>query len=116
MDRSNCYGFNFWRNVRLGSLIMYNNNNYYEPDDYDDRTDEIEELTWQLMKPGSQYDPKTYNAVTEAFCEMDKEMADALQDAIDTNNYELIGRKVMGLAFDYMERFAKQAAEDSIND
>jgi hypothetical protein len=35
---------------------------------------------------------------------------------IDTGDYEKIGRKVMMLAFDYMERFAKDAAEREIND
>jgi hypothetical protein len=35
---------------------------------------------------------------------------------IDTGNYELIGRKIMMMALDYMERFAKDAAENEIND
>jgi hypothetical protein len=47
---------------------------------------------------------------------IDKERADALQAMIDTGDYEKIGRKVMMLAFDYMERFAKDAAENEIND
>ena len=36
---------------------------YYEPDDYDDRSDEIEERTWELMKVGGQYDYKTSQAI-----------------------------------------------------
>jgi len=89
---------------------------YYEPNDYDDRSDEIEERTWQLMKPGAQYDYKTTQAVAEAMGDLDKERADALQAIIDIQDYEQIGRKVMMMALDYMERFAKDAAESEIND
>jgi hypothetical protein len=48
--------------------------------------------------------------------DLDKERADALQAIIDTQDYEQIGRKVMMMALDYMERFAKDAAENEIND
>ena len=89
---------------------------YYEPNDYDDRSDEIEERTWQLMKVGAQYDYRTTQAVAEAMGDLDKERADALQAIIDTQDYEQIGRKVMMMALDYMERFAKDAAENEIND
>ena len=89
---------------------------YYEPDDYDDRSDEIEERTWQLMKPGAEYDHRTAQAVYEALGDLSTDQANALQDSINTNDYEIIGRKVMMLAFDYMESFAKDAAESEIND
>ena len=89
---------------------------YYEPDDYDDRSDEIEERTWQLMKPGAQYDHRTAQAVYEAMGDLDTDQANSLQAMIDTNDYEKIGRKVMMMAYDYMERFAKDAAESEIND
>lgn len=89
---------------------------YYEPDDYDDRSDEIEERTWQLMKVGGKYDYRTSGAISEALSEMGVDDAKALQDCINTNNYEAIGRKTMMIAFDYMEQFAKDAAENEIND
>jgi hypothetical protein len=89
---------------------------YYEPDDYDDRSDEIEERTWELMKAGAEYDPNDASRVAEALGDLDKERADALQAMIDTGDYEKIGRKVMMLTFDYMEKFAKDAAENEIND
>jgi hypothetical protein len=89
---------------------------YYEPNDYDDRSDEIEERTWQLMKVGAQYDYRTTQAVSEAMGDLDKKQADALQAIIDTQDYEQIGRKVMMMALDYMERFAKDTAEFEIND
>lgn len=89
---------------------------YYEPDDYDDRSDEIDERTYELMKPGAEYDYRTTQAVSEAMGDLDTERADALQAIIDTQDYEQIGRKVMMMALDYMERFAKDAAENEIND
>ena len=58
----------------------------------------------------------TTQAVSEAMGDLDKERADALQAVIDTGDYETIGRKVMMMALDYMERFAKDAAENEIND
>lgn len=95
---------------------MINNDHYYEPDDYDDRSDEIEHLTWELMQEGAEYDPHDASRVAEALGELDTDTAKALQDCIDTGNYEMIGRKVMMIAFDYMERFAKDHAEHEINE
>ena len=118
MDSSYRNGYSFWRYVRLRGLIMGMNraDAYYEPDDYDDRTDEIEERTWQLMKPGAEYDCKNAGRVSEAISEMSVNDAEALQAVIDTGNFELIGRKIMSMTFDYMEHFAKDAAESEIND
>lgn len=89
---------------------------YYEPNDYDDRSDEIEERAWQLMKPGAKYDYRTTQAVSEVMGELDVDMAKALQDVIDTGDYEKIGRKVMMMAMEYMERYAMDWAEGEIND
>jgi hypothetical protein len=88
---------------------------YYEPDDYDDRTDEIDERTWELMKVGADYDYRTSQAVAEALGDLDTKNAGYLQAIIDTGDYEQIGRKVMMMALDYMERFARDAAENEFN-
>ena len=88
---------------------------YYEPDDYDDRTDEIDERTWELMKVGADYDYRTSGAVAEALGDLDTKNAGYLQAIIDTGDYEQIGRKVMMMALDYMERFARDAAENEFN-
>lgn len=93
-----------------------NNNNYYEPDDYDDRSDEIEERTWELMKIGGQFDYRTSGAISEALGEMGVDDSQALQDVIDTGDYEKIGRKLITMAMDYMEHHAKEVAEFEIND
>jgi hypothetical protein len=42
--------------------------------------------------------------------------AKALQDVIDTGDFEMIGRKVTNMAYEYMERFALDSAENEIND
>jgi len=89
---------------------------YYEPQDYDDRSDEIEHRTYELMKVGAKYDYRTASAIAEALSELDIAGADSLQAMIDTGDYEKIGRKVMMMTLDYMERFAKDAAENEIND
>ena len=96
--------------------MTYNNNSYYEPDDYDDRTDEIEERTWELMKVGGKFDYRTSSAIAEALSEMGADDSDALQDAIDSGDHEQIGRKVLALAMEYMEHIAKEVAEFEIND
>lgn len=96
--------------------MMNRHDAYYEPDDYDDRSDEIEERTYQLMKVGAQYDYRTSQAVAEAMGDLDKERADSLQAVIDTGNYEHIGRKILMMAEEYMEQFAREAAESEIND
>ena len=89
---------------------------YYEPDDYDDRSDEIEERAWELMKVGGQYDYRTSGAIAEALSELDRDTAQALQDVIDIGDFAMIGRKIMSISMDYMEHFAKNTAENEIND
>lgn len=89
---------------------------YYEPDDYDDRSDEIEERTWELMKVGAQYDYRTTSAISEMMSELGVDDAKAIQDVIDSGNYEALGRKLISMSCDYMERIAKEVAEFEIND
>lgn len=86
---------------------------YYEPEDDYDNSDEFDYEVSQLMKPGAEYDYRTTQAIAEAMGDLDAERADALQAMIDTNDYEKIGRKIMMMALDYMERFAKDAVLDN---
>jgi hypothetical protein len=95
---------------------MKSQDNYYAPDDYDNRSDEIEQRTWELMKVGARWDYRTTTAVAEALSEISVEQDKSLQRTIDTGDYEQIGRKVMMLAFDYYEKFAKDTAENEIID
>ena len=96
--------------------MMSKHDAYYEPQDYDNRSDEIEHRTYELMKVGAKYDYRTASAIAEALSELDIAGADSFQAMIDTGDYEKIGRKVMMMTLDYMERFAKDAAENEIND
>ena len=89
---------------------------YYEPEDDYNNSDEFDYEVSQLMKSGAEYDYRTTQAIAEAMGDLDKDRAEALQAMIDTNDYEKIGRKVMMMALDYMERFAKDAAETELND
>ena len=101
---------------REKDMRMSMHDRWYEPDDYDDRTDEIEELTWQLMKVGGQFDYKTSGAISETLSEMGIDDSKDLQDVIDTGDYAAIGRKVIMMAMEYMEHHAKKVAEFEIND
>jgi len=89
---------------------------YYEPDDYDDRTDEIEERTWELLKVGGKFDYKTTSAIAEMLSELGVDDSKAIQDVIDSGNYEALGRKLISMSCDYHERYAREIAEFEIND
>ena len=89
---------------------------YYEPDDYDDRSDEIEERTWQLMKVGAMFDYKTSGAIAESLSEMGVQDSEDLQAVIDSGDYEALGRKLISMACEYMEFHAKSVAEREILD
>lgn len=85
---------------------------YYEPEDYDDRSYEIEGRAWELMKVGGEYDYRTSMAIAETFSELDKDSAKSLQDVIDSGDYEALGRKIISMSCDYMEKLAMQVAEN----
>ncbi len=89
---------------------------YYEPDDCDDRSDEIEERTWQLLKVGGKFDYRTSGAISEALSEMGADDSKAFQDVIDTGDFAMLGRKIISMAMEYMEVHAKKVAEFEIND
>jgi len=89
---------------------------YYEPEDYDNRSDEIEARAWELMKVGGPYDYRTSGAISEMMGELDIDQAKALQDVINSGDYEALGRKIIAMSCDYMERIATEVAEFEIND
>jgi hypothetical protein len=89
---------------------------YYEPEDYDNRSDEIEERAWELMKVGGKFDYRTTSAIAEALSEMGVDDDKALQAVIDSGDYEALGRKLIAMSCDYMEKIATEVAEFEIND
>ena len=87
---------------------------YYEPEDndYDDRLQEAEAEAWRNIQKGKEWDYQTSHAVAEALSELDVDQGKALQDVIDTGDYEKIGRKIMMLSMEYQEKFALNQAMD----
>lgn len=90
-------------------MNLINNDNYYEPE-YDPRSDEIEHRTGELMNT-PEYNAYISNHIAEALSEMSIEQAESLQDVLDTKDFHKIGRKIWSMTYDYMEKFAKHAAE-----
>jgi len=86
---------------------------YYEPDDSEDRTDEIEERVATLMKT-KVYDPFIAGNIVEAMGELSVQQAEDLQDCLDLKDFEMIGRKIWAITYDYMERYALEQAENEI--
>lgn len=81
--------------------------NYYQPDEtFDNRQFQVEEEAWSMMQRGKKWDYRTTQAIAEAMAELDIKQDADLQAMIDTNDYEKIGRKIMMIAHDYMEKFA----------
>ena len=96
--------------------MMSRHDAYYEPEDYDDRTDEIEESAWQMLKVGGKFDYRTTSAIAEMLSELGADDDKAIQAVIDSGDYEALGRKLIAMSCDYMERFALEVAEFEIND
>ena len=86
---------------------------YYEPDDSEDRTDEIEERVATLMKTKA-YDPFIAGNIVEAMGELSVQQAEDLQDCLDLKDFEMIGRKIWAITYDYMERYALEQTENEI--
>lgn len=79
---------------------------YYEPeDDYNDQ-EELEHEAWKLTQKGGDYDYQTPQAIAEMMSELDIDMAKDLQAMIDTGDFEKIGRKIMCMTEEFMERQA----------
>ena len=87
---------------------------YYEPEDYDNRTDEIEHKTYELMKT-AEFNSYDASNIAEALSELDRNSAESLQEILDTRNFEKIGRKIWAMTYEYLEQHAKTKAENQIN-
>lgn len=93
---------------------MLNNDRYYEPEDDEPNSDEIEYRTAELMKT-KQYDPYQASNVIEALHEMSHKNVEALQLILDTKDFTAIGRKIWSLTYDYMEGYALAEAESEFD-
>jgi len=81
---------------------------YYEPEDDQDAIalEEAEHEAWKLIQKGQKYDYQTSSAIYEVFADLGVPDADSLQAVIDTGDFEKIGRKIMTMAMDKMEKYA----------
>jgi hypothetical protein len=92
---------------------MINNDRYYEPED--DDSDLLDERISELMK--ADYDPTEYAHFAEAISEASKSDCESVEDILkqSTINYEALGRKLFCMAYDYMEKFAENHAQEDLS-
>lgn len=81
---------------------------YYEPQDDSDAIafEEAEHEAWKMIQKGGMYDFMTVTAISECLSELGVDDANALQDMIDTGDFEKIGRKIVCMAENYMMNHA----------
>ena len=86
---------------------------YYEPED--DDSDLLSERVVELMK--SDYSPNQYDHFAEAISEATKSDREAVETILQQHpiNYEALGRKLFGMAYDYMEKFAENHAQEDLS-
>ena len=92
---------------------MINNDRYYEPTD-DDSGDLIADRVSDLMQ--SDYDPTNYNNFAEAISEAKDAdrllIEEMLKKHITERDYEALGKKLFYLAYERMELFAEEHAQE----
>jgi hypothetical protein len=93
--------------------MMTMHDRYYEPED--DDTDLLNERISELMK--SEYSPNQYDHFAEAISEAAKSNREAVEMILQQRpiNYEALGRKLFGMAYDYMEKFAENHAQEDLS-
>lgn len=86
---------------------------YYEPED--DDSDLLSERISELMK--SDYNPEQYDHFAEAISEAKQSDREAVEMILQQSpiNYEALGRKLFGMAYDYMEKFAENHAQEDLS-
>ena len=92
---------------------MINNDRYYEPEDDDSHL--LEERIAELMK--EDYNPENYTNFSEAISEAKDSDREAVELLLQENpiNYEALGRKLYCMAFEYMERYAENHAQEDLS-
>jgi hypothetical protein len=91
---------------------MLNNDRYYEPED--DGSDLIADRVSDLMK--SDYDPTDYNNFAECISEAKEAdrliIEEMLKKHITERDYEALGKKLFYMAYERMELFAEEHAQE----
>jgi hypothetical protein len=93
--------------------MMSMHDRYYEPED--DDSDLLNERISELMK--DEYSPNQYDHFAEAISEASKSDREAVEIILQQHpiNYEALGRKLFGMAYDYMEKFAENHAQEDLS-
>jgi hypothetical protein len=93
--------------------MMTMHDRYYEPED--DDSDLLSERISELMK--DEYSPNQYDHFAEAITEAAKSDREAVEIILQQRpiNYEALGRKLFGMAYDYMEKFAENHAQEDLS-
>ena len=86
---------------------------YYEPED--DDSDLLDERIADLLN--TDYDPTEYHNFAESISEANESDRQAVEDIIkqSTIDYEALGRKLFCMAYDYMEKFAENHAQEDLS-
>ena len=92
---------------------MINNDRYYEPED--DDSDLLDERIADLMK--EDYNPENYSNFAEAISEAKDSDREAVELILQQpkSDYEALGRKLFNMAYEYMERFAENHAQEDLS-
>ena len=86
---------------------------YYEPED--DDSDLLDERIADLLN--SDYNPETYSNFAEAISEANEKDREAVETILQQSpiDYEALGRKLFCMAYDYMEKFAENHAQEDLS-
>ena len=92
---------------------MINNDRYYEPED-DDSGDLIADRVSDLLQ--SDYDPTNYDTFAECIAEAKEAdrliIEEMLKKHITERDYEALGKKLFYMAYERMELFAEEHAQE----
>jgi hypothetical protein len=93
--------------------MMSMHDRYYEPED--DDSDLLDERIADLLN--TDYDPTEYANFAESISEANESDRQAVEDIIkqSTIDYEALGRKLFCMAYDYMEKFAENHAQEDLS-
>jgi hypothetical protein len=95
---------------------MINNDRYYEPED-DDSGDLIADRVADLLQ--SDYDPTNYDTFSECIAEAKEAdrliIEEMLKKHITERDYEALGKKLFYMAYERMELFAQEHAQEDLS-
>ena len=95
---------------------MLNNDRYYEPED-DDSGDLIADRVSDLMQ--SDYNPTDYNNFAECISEAKEAdrliIEEMLKKHITERDYAALGKKLFYMAYERMELFAEEHAQEDLS-